>query len=357
MSTQKTHTPIFESKFFKWSEKPIGKIILHVAFWLLFSMYLIADGYTTGVDLSCPRCFIIDNTSYLFTTMFGVYVNAYYLVPKFLYNRKIISYIITFFFLIIFSASIKTFFFNTVLAAGDIEVLGVWNTTFIWFFKDIFEVFAISSIKIALDRIITGTKLKDKEIKELEAEFKYLKVQVNPHFIFNTLNNIYFLTSKNSSKAGEAIISLSNILRYRIYERTEADSTIDNEIECIKELIELEKLRNDEALKIEFNVDGDNKFQKIEPLLFIPFIENAFKHCKIVGDEKYIKINFLLSKNSISFNCINSSLPNKVEKDLTSSGIGIKNVEGRLNLIYPNKYQLNITETASTYQANLKLSL
>ena len=357
MSNPKEHTPFLDSKLFKWSETRSGKIILHLLFWLLFCLYLLADMYSSGEDLSCIECVIIDNISYLITTMLGVYINAYYLVPKFLYNRKIFLYIFTFFCLVVVTSCIKVFFFNKILSAGDIEELGVWNTIFVWFFKDVFEIFAISSIKIALDRIITGAKLKDKEIKELEAEFKFLKVQVNPHFIFNTLNNIYFLTTKNSAKAGEAILSLSNILRYRIYDKAESDSTVENEIECIKELIELEKLRNDINLEIELKIEGDHKFHKIEPLLFIPFIENAFKHCKSVKDKKNIKIHFQLFENSIHFNCFNTSLPSDLKKDLSGSGIGLTNVRNRLKLIYPNKHHFLITETSTSYQVDLKLNI
>ena len=357
MPHRKEHTPIFESKLFKWSETRFGKISLHTIFWILFTLYLFADGYSTGEDWSSIKYFAIDNASYLLTTMLGVYINAYYLVPKLLYNRKIILYTLAFFLLVMITSGIKVFFFNKVLSAGDIEILGVWNTIFVWFFKDVFEVFAISSIKIALDRIITGSKLKDKEIKELEAEFKFLKVQVNPHFIFNTLNNIYFLTTKNSAKAGEAILSLSNILRYRIYDRVDSDSTIENEIECIKELIELEKLRNDTSLEIELLVEGTNKFHKIEPLLFIPFIENAFKHCKAVSGKKKIQIHFNLLEHSIQFKCTNTSLPDNSKKDLTGSGIGLANVQNRLKLIYKNKHEFKITETSISYQIDLILTL
>lgn len=233
--------------------------------------------------------------------------------------------------------------------------VGIWSIILICFCRDMFEISAISSIKIANDWITSATLLRNKEKEELEAEFRFLKTQINPHFIFNTLNNIYFLINKNSAKAGETILSLSNILRYRIYDSGEIGNTIENELQCIIDLIELEKLRLDPNVKIDIEIEEISTNFLIEPLLFIPFVENTFKHCRANNNGKSIKIAFKLEKESVEFSCINSQSKTK-ENNITEHGIGIKNVRSRLNLIYPNKHNLIINDTLETYEVNLTIN-
>ena len=342
-----------ESSFYKWSGTKTGKVILHLCFWLFFMLYLTLEVW--GDQITDIKGLLIENAFYLTSTMFGVYTNAYYFVPYFLYRRKFILYIASFFSLILFTGGSKLYFYNFVLNIGSLEGAGVLKTNLYWFFHDLFEISAISSIKLASDWVITSGKLNQKEKNELEAEFRFLKAQVNPHFIFNTLNNIYFLINKNSAKAGEAILSLSNLLRYRIYERNESESIIENEIQCIKELIALEKLRNDATLRVEFTVKGNFMNHSIEPLLFIPFVENSFKHIGISNSGKWIKINFELTENEVIFNCSNSKHPFQSASDNVHSGIGIKNVKSRLQLLYPNNHTLTINTTDEIYYVNLTI--
>lgn len=342
-----------DSPFYRWSGSRTGKIVLHTCFWLFFMFYLTLEIW--GDQVNDIRDLLIDNFFYLITTMFGVYTNAYYFVPYFLYRKKFVLYIASFCSLILFTGGLKVYFYNFVLHGSDVASEGILFTHLYWFFRDLFEVSAISSIKLASDWVITAGKLTQKEKNELEAEFRFLKAQVNPHFIFNTLNNIYFLINKNSSKAGEAILSLSNLLRYRIYERSESESIIENEIQCIKELIGLEKLRNDENLKVEFNVKGNFMHHKIEPLLFIPFVENAFKHCGVSKSGKWISINFELTASEVRFHCSNSKLSFYSTSDNVHSGIGIKNVRSRLQLLYPQNHQLLINDVEETYSVELTI--
>ncbi len=340
-----------EKPFYRWSGTRTGKIVLHTAFWLFFMFYLTLEIW--GDQVNDMRSLLIDNFFYLISTMFGVYANAYFFVPYFLYQRKFVLYIASFFSLILFTGGLKLYFYNFVLRGGDVINEGLLFTHMYWFFRDLFEVSAISSIKLASDWVITAGKLTQKEKNELEAEFRFLKAQVNPHFIFNTLNNIYFLINKDSSKAGEAILSLSNLLRYRIYERSESESIIENEIQCIKEFIGLEKLRSDANLKVAFNVKGAYMHHKIEPLLFIPFVENAFKHCGVSKNGKWINIHFELKEHEVIFYCSNSKLSFYSASDNVHSGIGIKNVRSRLQLLYPNNHTLSINNGEDEYKVEL----
>ena len=227
--------------------------------------------------------------------------------------------------------------------------------------RDVFEISAISSIKIARDWIKTTNKLNHKEKQQLEAEYKFLKAQINPHFIFNTLNNIYFLILMNNPKSGEAVLSLSNLLRYRIYDFDDKDNVIENEILCIRELIELEKLRNDKQVKIDFDVEGKFEKHKIEALLFIPFVENAFKHCSTAESVKWIDIRFKLEQDQVHFYCSNSKTDSSAYwpsvSDKNCKGVGIKNTKSRLQLYYPGKHLLVIEDKKDTYTVELSISL
>ncbi len=342
-----------ESAFYRWSATIFGKILLHTIFWILFFLYLTIEVW--GEPNFDARKIVTDNVFYIITTMFGVYANAYYFVPYFLYQRKFLLYIASFISIVLFTGSFKLYFFNFVVNAHDTEPIGVIRTLLFWVFRDLFEILAISSIKLASDWVITAGKLNETEKNEIEAEFKFLKAQVNPHFIFNTLNNIYFLINKNSSKAGEAILSLSNLLRYRIYERNESESIVENEIQCIKELIELEKLRHDGSLKVELHVMGAYVHHKIEPLLFIPFVENAFKHCGEARGSKWIAIHFELEEHKVKFTCSNSKSLFYIPSNNVSSGIGIKNVKSRLQLLYPNNHTLEINDGEDLFTVGLTI--
>ncbi len=356
MNQDKNHIPFAESPFYIWSGTKFGKIILHSCFWVCYLIYLFSD-LLGKTQADCDIfCHLLDNSVYLLCTMTGVYINAYFFVPLFLYRRKFILYLLCLICIALITSTIKLYVFNYILDAGDVQTEGFLLILVYWFCKDIFEIAAISSIKIASDWIITANQLRQKEKQELEAEFRFLKAQVNPHFIFNTLNNIYVLINKNSPKASEAIISLSNILRYRIYESGEIGNTIENEIQCIKDLIELEKLRLESDVKIEFFINKFAKNHPIEPLLFIPFVENAFKHFRANKEGKWIKINFNITESQIEFTCVNSKTL-IIEKNLTGHGIGIKNVSNRLKLMYPKNHVLTINDSEEIYSIHLIISI
>lgn len=355
MLKENNHISFSESPFFNWSKKLSGKIILHSCFWFLYLLYLFSE-YLGSLEQDCGiNCYLMKNLVHLICTITGVYLNIYFFIPILLYRRKFIKYILSYIAIAIITGSVKLYVIKDDLNINEFQNVGIWSIILICFCRDMFEISAISSIKIANDWITSATLLRNKEKEELEAEFRFLKTQINPHFIFNTLNNIYFLINKNTAKAGETILSLSNILRYRIYDPGEIGNTIENELQCIIDLIELEKLRLDPNVKIDIEIEEISTNFLIEPLLFIPFVENTFKHCRANNNGKSIKITFKLENESVEFSCINSQSKTK-ENNITEHGIGIKNVRSRLNLIYPNKHNLIINDTLETYEVNLTIN-
>jgi len=216
-----------------------------------------------------------------------------------------------------------------------------------------------ASIKLFLEWYQDQQIFQQLEKDKLQAELKFLKSQIHPHFLFNILNSLYALTLKKSSKAPEVVLKLSELLNYMLYDCNSTIVPLKKEISLINDYIELEKLRYGKKLDIEINVNNKIGDHQIAPLLLLPFIENSFKHgvSKKVSD-KWIKINLSILENELLLNVINSknSKHNENEQDYTE-GIGLLNVKRRLDLLYENKYYLEINESENEFEVNLQLQL
>jgi LytS/YehU family sensor histidine kinase len=193
----------------------------------------------------------------------------------------------------------------------------------------------------------------------MQSELKFLRSQVNPHFLFNTLNSLYALTLKKSDKAPEIVIKLSEMMRYMLYECNEKYVPLHKEINYVKNYLELEKLRQGEKMDIKFNLTGMVSDQRIAPMMFIPFLENSFKHgLNKQLDKGYVHIDLKVMDHEVDLE-IKNSKPEKlpVLNGKRSGGIGLQNVKRRLNMIYPERYDLQIQDLPDGYQVNLQLQL
>ncbi|WP_066408993.1 sensor histidine kinase [Flavisolibacter tropicus] len=198
---------------------------------------------------------------------------------------------------------------------------------------------------------------KELENQRLRAELSYLKMQVNPHFLFNALNNIYSLAViENSKRTGDSIMKLSDLMRYVLYEKEDEEHKVrlDNEIRHINSYIDLERLRHEGELYVNFSIEGEPSTCRIAPLLLFPLIENAFKHGIRGVAEKPINIELKITGKHLEFYIQNYK--NEYMKDKVG-GIGIQNVRKRLNLLYPNQYTLDVKETDDQFFVKLQLPL
>jgi len=214
--------------------------------------------------------------------------------------------------------------------------------------------------KVTKDWLILQQERKDLESKRLQSELKFLKSQIDPHFFFNTLNNLYALTLKKSDLAPEIVLRLSEMMRYMLYECNELKVPLVKEINYLKNYIELEKLRQGNNFKINFNVEGDAKEKMIAPLVFIPFLENSFKH----GVNNQIKSGFVnvemqLTDVDVKMEIENSKITTLNDKNQTkkSGGIGLTNVKRRLKLIYPKKHSIDIIDKSNSFKVRLDIKL
>lgn len=200
--------------------------------------------------------------------------------------------------------------------------------------------------------------LRKIELEKLNTELEYLKAQINPHFVFNSLNTVFFQIEKQNAEARETLTRFSDMLRYQLYECNEDAISIEKEVAYIKNYVELQRLRKDENYVIKFTCSDNLKNFTLPPLLLIPFIENAFKHISHYPHRKNeIEINLTKKENSFQLHVVNtkdSSVKNESEKN---SGIGLKNVNRRLELLYQDRYTLDVNETDERYQVTLTLTL
>ena len=195
------------------------------------------------------------------------------------------------------------------------------------------------------------TKFLDTQLKLKEQELNYLKMQIHPHFLFNTLNTLYGFALKKADETPEMILKLSNLLDYLLYQTNKPFVLLTEEINHINDYIALERLRFNNRLQIEFNYINISKNSKIPPMLLLPFIENSFKHGYINNGVLNIKILVSSTKNSIDFSIENT---NK-KSDITKNGIGLINIKKRLNILYKDNVELTILNNKTSFKVNLKL--
>jgi LytS/YehU family sensor histidine kinase len=231
-----------------------------------------------------------------------------------------------------------------------------------YFFSTLLLVGITSFLKMIKDWLTLqdlNLKLAKIEQQKLEAELKALKSQLNPHFLFNSLNNIYSLALIKSDKVPELILKLSDLMRHIIYDSKENYISIKKELEFVDNFIELQKIRTSDQTKIKYEIIGKIPDRKIAPLLFEPFIDNAFKH-GLPGTSKsdFIHISFNFEKPGLLRFLIDNNYEKLFAPKKTNSGIGINNVKKRLKLLYqPGDYKLTINDKEKTHSVSLELKL
>jgi hypothetical protein len=221
--------------------------------------------------------------------------------------------------------------------------------------------FLVSGFAVGI-RYAESAVRKEEEIKELEraklnSELALLKNQVSPHFFFNTLNNIYSLIAINQEDAREAVLSLSKMMRYMLYESEQGNTRLSNEIGFMKGYIDLMKLRLNERVKLTVAFPEEYEDQDLPPLLFIPFIENAFKHGVSTAGNSFIDIALRAEGGRITFITANSISRLSADAPRPASGIGLDNVRKRLGLLYPGRYELRISEQESVFTVVLTIRI
>ncbi len=331
------------------------KWISHGLFWLfVYVLLILLDLRHTG----WPVVLLYKGIDVAFYATI-IYINLYYLIPNFLTSKRFWLYVILLFLTVLLLTPIKVAS-QVFIFSDQPDFQGYLVANISWYFLSMFLIASSSTIySIVSEWLIHQSEKRELVTQTMQSELKFLRSQVNPHFLFNTLNNLYALTLKKSDDAPEIVLKLSEIMRYMLYECNERLVPLSKEVTYLKNYLDLERLRQQENVDISMTVEGNVADQKIAPLIFIPFVENSFKHgLSNVITDGFVRIKLLLEADKIDFCIENSKPPQRPNPGRTrSGGIGLVNVKRRLNLIYPDQYQLKIHNEPDRYKVNLILNL
>ena len=325
----------------------------HVLFWLSY-----AWTYSVLFPLGEGRVqsFVIANGLLLFHALVA-YFNNDYLIPRLLLARNYLLYILSLGLAIISVCFPLSIVIHIVVKNEELQTL-IWSDSFFLFLiiNVIFTVITTMVLKLVKQWYSDQKTTKELQQEQLQTELKFLKSQINPHFLFNSLNNLYALTLSKSDSAPEVVLRLSNILRYILYESNEGYVSVRKEMEHVKDYVAVEKLRLGEGVTIDIDIDDTIQEDPVEPMLFLTLVENAFKHSEdILPEKRFIRIHAKSLETGFRFLIENTFSPSK--RDSETGGIGLVNIKKRLTLIYPNQHDIKSSTTDGVYRVDLIIKL
>ncbi len=341
--------------------KKVKVIILHIILWISIWFFFIYFFNYNSENINYPVWFA---SLLLPLTMATTYFVVYFLIPRYLLTKKYVQFALYSFYTLIASSYLIVMIIYgglIFLLSLDISIMPPMSKNFVFILIMVYMVVGlVSFISILNQNFKTISRNKELQNKILETqlqlkeqELHYLKRQIHPHFLFNTLNTIYGFALKQSKQTPDIILKLSNLLDYILYQINKPLVSLKEEVLHIKEYIDLERIRFQDTLKVMFNADDINDEIWIAPMLLIPFVENAFKHGNIIDGFLSIEISIKVSGNSLDFNIRNTF---NQENQNQKPGIGLENIKKRLDLNYGSNYQLTYNQKNNWYTVNLLIS-
>jgi sensor histidine kinase YesM len=286
-----------------------------------------------------------------------VYTTNYLLIPSLLYKKRYLQFFAIYFTIIIGMGLVKLKIIMALVYPG-LEPFANFKTRF---YDNIIPVILLvttgAACRLISDYLQTQRRLTEIAKEKAETELKFLKSQINPHFLFNSLNAIYFLIDKQNIEARQTLLQFSDLLRYQLYDCNADTIAIEKEVAYLQDYIRLQKLRKDNNYDVDVNIRNDIHGFNIVPLLLIPFLENAFKHISHHNSQKnFVHVEMARNNGSFSFSVENSK-EDQANSTLLPGGIGLANVKRRLELLYPEKHQLHIYNQDSSFKVELELKI
>ena len=354
-----TLTHIQASGFAKYFSGRLG-YVWHVVFWLLYSAdeLLSLAGVTAELEYGFWGYLI-----YIAPIVALAYVNLGFLVPRYLQNGKFGR----FFFgavgialvyplvMLLVEDLIVQIFGGSEGSIEYVETFGDYLSYYIYLTLEmVFILGTTTSLKLFKALVLAQKRIQTLENKKLQAELDFLKAQINPHFLFNSINNIYVLTRVDPKKASETILKFSDLLSYQLYDCAKPEVSLRKEVEYLRNFLDLQRIRKENA-SISFEVTGEPNGIMIPPFLFITFVENAVKHGNSLREDGYIEVKMAIQDKEIEFMAVNSKGEPLPESE--SSGLGLENARRRLDLMYPGKHRLLIEDMADSFAIQLNIKL
>lgn len=329
----------------------------HIAGWLIFGATWYLLRYQ---DYASSKTAVFVTAIKIFDLAVLIYIASYILVPKFLYRKRYFLFAVIFISLVAVTSIFKMQVLGRITSNPN---LIHWTRDFKLRLYDniiphFFLVIAGVAIKLISDFFLMQKRLMEIAKEKAETELNFLKSQINPHFLFNSLNSVYFLIDKTNVEARQALHKFSDMLRFQLYEIKGEKIAIEKEIGYLKDYIGLQQLRN-ENCSVQLNIEDGMKSFFIEPLLLIPFVENSFKHLSHFSDGNRNEVQINLSKQNgvMNFEIRNTTEGKQVHEFSDEGGIGLANVKRRLELLYPQKHELKISNESGWFDVQLKIKM
>ena len=342
----------------------------HLIFWSVVFLY-----HTVRIGLMFPPDRVLKDIVAVFNLVafMGILVNvitcytvAYFLVPRFYMKRKYIQFAAGLVLLTLIILALLILHVMSHITQTAHSYIGITTKlSFSMFRPGIIRIFGnpplicclFLSLKTLKNWHLEQLKTESLQKENTNAEVQLLKAQVHPHFLFNTLNNIYSYSLNKSSMAGALVQKLRNILNYMINECKDAAVPLEKEIKLIRDYMGLEKVRYGDRLNMQIEINGNTENKFIAPLLMIPFVENCFKHgASMMRGQQWIRLQLNITGDQLELNLSNSRPPKTDPLD-NKKGIGLANVQKRLQLLYPDKHFLKMESIGDTYTVQLQLNL
>lgn len=339
---------------------PEKRIYRHLLLQLVVFLITVNVFWDTPDELIVTPARVYSWIGYFLLIDMLIYVNAYVLVPRFLLKGRFIRYLATVLFLIFLSimtlGTLQTLFddtrFENLPASRSMILLNILSSTI----SCGFIVAGSSAMTLFKHWISNNQRVNELEAATLHSELKFLKSQINPHFLFNMLNNVYVLIRKGRDEAAEVLFKLEDLLRYQFNDSAQERIQLSSDIRFMNDFLNLEKIRRD---NFNYTISKEGEINKVwlPPLLFIPFVENAVKHNMDGENASFVQLSFQIQDNRLIFRCENSKPAEEKETDNRIGGLGLKNIKRRLELLYPRRHSLEIIENKQSYIVNLHLDL
>ena len=341
---------------FSWLSKKWITVLLHVLFWtVLFSLpSLFRPSQDNQTHPPQPVGFFYQYLLNCVTWITLFYANAYILIPRLIYKNKYAGYTLICILIFIISFLINWASFKFFIPERTFKLAGF---VFFYAFPSLFILAISTAFTMLRDRLISERLVKEKENANLKTELAFLRSQVSPHFMFNVLNNMVALARKKSDALEPSLIKLSSLLRYMLYETDEERVLLEKEVEYLHSYIDLQVQRFGKKVKVNVLMEEFDHSYFIEPMLLIPFVENAFKHGTGLIENAEINIEMKAKNDLLQF--LVSNQHNNCEGEIKdkTSGIGLQNVKRRLNLLYKDSHTLLIRNKDNRFSVSLQLNL
>jgi len=336
-----------------------NRVLQHLSYWAGFTVFF---AFAWGTyDNNFGKTILVELIN-LPAKILLVYTILYFLFPRYLYKGKIWKFIISFLIIVFGASFIQRITDHYIIVENFFPM---WDNVSILSISQLVRAAvnfgAVLAIPMTVKMMEYLAKVKQHEQvlinDKLEAELIFLKNQVHPHFLFNTLNSLYSLILKKSDQSLEVVLKLSGLLRYMLYETNAPEVSLEKELDSIKNYLELEQIRYGKRVELSFNAWGDFGSHRIAPMLLLPFIENSFKHStKGFSGIAMIAIEIGAKEGELILK-VENSIPSGNEKSTLASGIGLQNVKRRLDILYPNQHQLKIEEEKESFSVIMKIHL